>query len=203
METLVYDIGKSRYINLTDRCSLRCRFCPKFNREIRNNLIVKGHNLTLKEQPTERNVIKQLGNISEVTEVVFCGLGESTQRLSELISLIKHIKTFDVSVRLNTDGLGSLIHKGNISWKLANAGLDAISISLNAHNEALYNLHCRPIHENSFYAVLDFIEEAVTYIPKVTVTAIKGLAHVDINVCERLAIQRGALFRERLLDNVG
>lgn len=196
--TLVYDIGTSRYINLTNACTLQCRFCPKHN----GSWQVRGHELELHFNPKAEVIIPQLGDLTQVDEVVFCGFGESTLRLEELLKIARYLKSQQVRVRLNTDGLGNLVHKRNIIPELAEC-VDALSISLNAQNEAIYHQHCRPTLAGSWQACLDFIEAAAREIPDVTATAIEGLEGVDIAACERLAHERGAKFRKRVLDQMG
>lgn len=196
--TLVYDIGHSRYINLTNACTLQCRFCPKHN----GSWAVKGHELELHFNPRASDIIPKLGDVSQADEVVFCGFGESTLRLEELLKIARHLKSQGARVRLNTDGLGNLVHKRNIVPVLAEV-VDALSISLNAQNEALYQQHCCPTLPGSWQACLDFIEEAARSIKDVTVTAIEGLEGIDIAACEQLALARGAKFRKRVLDQVG
>lgn len=196
--TLVYDIDNNRYINLTNACTLKCRFCPKHN----GSWDVKGHELALDFNPKAADIIPELGDLSQIEEVVFCGFGESTLRLEELLIIARHVQQQHTRVRLNTDGLGNLVHKRNIIPELAEC-IDALSISLNAQNEAVYAQHCCPTLPGSWQACLDFIEEAARCMPDVTVTAVDGLEGVDIAACEQLAKARGAKFRRRVLDEVG
>ena len=81
--------------------------------------------------------------------------------------------------------------------------IDALSVSLNAQNEAIYNRHCVPALDNSWQAMLDFLELAPVFIPDVTATAINGLEGVDIKACQQLAEERGVKFKQRELDLVG
>jgi len=196
--TLVYDIGNNRYINLTNACTLKCAFCPKFN----GSFDVKGHQLDLDFNPKAQHIIEQLGDISKVDEVVFCGFGESTLRLKELITIAHWIKGKKGKVRLNTDGLGNLVNKHNILEELSGC-VDALSISLNAQNEAVYEQHCHPTLPDSYQYLLKFIKLAPHYIDDVTITAIDGLPGVDIEACHKIAEQSGVKFRRRVLGNVG
>ena len=102
-------------------------------------------------------------------------------------------------MRLNTDGLANLVHKRNVLPEMTGL-IDAMSISLNAQNEEVYNRHCVPALDHSWQAMLDFLQQAPAYIPEVTATAINGLDGVDIEACRRLAEERGARFRQRQLD---
>lgn len=198
MQTLAYTIGHSRYLNITDRCTLRCRFCPKF----RDGPRVHGIDLSLDRRPSVPSIIEAMGEIENIREVVFCGFGEPTLRLEPLLEIAHHVKSAGGRVRVNTDGLANLVHKRNVLPELADC-VDSLSISMNAQNDALYRKHCRPALADSFPAMLNFVALAPHYIEQVTVTAIEGLAGVDIAACERLARRRGAQFRRRQLDIVG
>ncbi len=197
-DTLVYTIDNRLYVNLTDRCTLACRFGPKHN----GSKDVHDYNLTLSERPDVQKIIDLIGDPAQYEEVVFCGYGEPTLRLNALIEIASAIKANNGKTRLNTDGLANLFHKKNVIPLLATC-IDAISISLNAQNEHLYKQHCVPGLPHSFPAVLSFIEDAAQSIPDVTATAIDGLEGVDIHACEALAAARNAKFKARMLDIVG
>jgi TatD family-associated radical SAM protein len=82
--------------------------------------------------------------------------------------------------------------------------IDAISISLNAQDEATYNRHCKPAMDNSYPALLDFIRLVKESVPDVTLTAVDGLEGVDIEACRLIAEEEfGVKFRRRVLNNVG
>ena len=198
METLVYDIGTSRYINLSDRCTLRCQFCPKTHDEWQ----VHEHDLRLKQRPTAEQIIEALGDPAQYHEIVFCGFGESTLRIKALIKIAQFVKKRGGRVRVNTDGLANLVNKRNVLPELADC-VDALCVSLNAQNEALYTLHCQPTVGGSYQAMLDFLALAPNYIADVTATAINGLKGVDVKACKALADERGVKFRQRELDIVG
>ncbi len=198
METLVYDIGDSRYINLSDRCTLRCQFCPKTHDELE----VHEYDLRLTHRPSAEEIIDALGDPAQFREIVFCGFGESTLRLKELIKIAKLVKDRGGRVRVNTDGLANLVNKRNVLPELAGC-VDALCVSMNAQNEAVYIRHCEPSVKGSYQAMLDFLSLAPNYIGDITATAINGLEGVDIGACEELAKERGVKFRQRELNVVG
>lgn len=197
-DTLVYDIGNKRYINLTNSCTLKCAFCPK----TKGSPEVHQYNLGIEERHKTNDYIKAIGDPSVFEEVVFCGFGEPTMRLKELLAISKYIKQHHGRVRINTDGLANLVHKRNVLPELAQV-VDALSVSLNGQTEDVYNQHCLPGLSGSFQAVLDFLQLAPNYIPDTTATAIDGLEGLDIKACELLAKERGVKFRRRILDIVG
>jgi TatD family-associated radical SAM protein len=197
-DTLVYDIGNKRYINLTNSCTLKCAFCPK----TKGSPEVHQYDLGIEERHKADDYIKAIGDPTRFEELVFCGFGEPTMRLKELLKIAKYIKQNHGRVRINTDGLANLVHKRNVLPEMAEV-IDALSVSLNGQTEAIYNRHCLPGLKGSFQAVLDFLSLAPEYIPDTTATAIDGLEGLDIKACEQLANERGVKFRRRVLDIVG
>ena len=198
-QTVAYAIRDSLYLNITDRCTLACRFCPK-------TLGVKqvhDFDLTLDHRPEIEEILAAVGDPRRYRQVVFCGFGEPTLRLKVLLEVTRRIKAAGGRVRINTDGLGSLANKRDILPELAEAGVDSLSVSLNAHTAEVYDRHCAPALAGSFEAVVAFLREAPRHIPEVTATAIEGLEGVDIAACEALAHSIGVQFRKRSLDVVG
>ncbi|SHI26286.1 TatD family nuclease-associated radical SAM protein [Ferrimonas marina] len=196
--TLVYDIRNSRYLNITGRCTLRCRFCPKQN----GSTQVHQYQLGLDSQPSAEALLPLLGEVSQFDEYVFCGYGEPTLNLETLLSVAKAIKARGGRVRVNTDGLGSLFHRRNILPQLASC-VDALSISLNTQDEVTYQRHCAPKLKGSYDAVREFIRQAPNYIDSVEVSAIDGLEGVDMAACQAIVEAAGARFKPRQLDIVG
>jgi len=195
---LAYTIGDKRYLNITDRCTLRCTFCPKH----RASPQVHAFDLSLPQRPEVEDVIEALGNPEDYREIVFCGFGEPTLRLKPLLEIADYVRQHGGRVRLNTDGLANLVHKRNVLPELSGR-IDALSVSMNAQNESTYQRHCQPALRGSYAAMLDFLQRAPDYIDDVTATAIDGLDGVDIDACKRLAEQRNVAFRRRVLDVVG
>jgi TatD family-associated radical SAM protein len=193
-----YIIGDRLYLNITDRCTLECAFCPK----TLGSFQVHEYNLALDHRPSSEEIIASIGDPSEYAEVVFCGYGEPTLRLKILLEVAHWIKAHGGMVRINTDGLANLVHKRNVLPELATC-VDSLSVSLNAQNEEVYNRHCIPALPGSYDALLDFLGQAPKYVPEVSATAIEGLEGVDIAACERIAEELGVEFRKRSLGRVG
>jgi TatD DNase family protein len=196
--TISYDLHGSSYLNVTRRCTLRCTFCHKFN----GSWTVAGYDLHLPEEPDADQLIAAAGDPGAFHEIVFCGLGEPTLRLYTVLEAGAELRQRGARVRLNTDGLASLVHGRDVTPDLEDS-VDAISISLNAQNEDVYNRHCRPPMPGAFEAVLDFAVRAREFVPSVTLTAIDGLPGVDIPACRAIAERLGVGFRRRELGKVG
>lgn len=197
-QTITYAIDDRLYLNITDRCTLECEFCPKHNGSWR----VHEYDLALHQRPSVADVLNSIGEPQIYSEVVFCGYGEPTLRLEPLIQIAEYVQAHKVPVRVNTDGLANLFHKRNV-LPLFQGRIDALSVSLNAQNEDVYERHCQPTLPGSFNAVKAFLKQARKYVPEVTATAIDGLEGVDIDACRALATELGVGFRRRELDVVG
>jgi len=193
-----YTLHHNRYLNVTNRCTLRCAFCPKFNGE----WTVHGYDLRLHGEPDAEALLAAAGEPGDSSEVVFCGLGEPTLRLYTIIEVGTELRRRGHRVRLNTDGLANLVHGRDVTPDLEDA-IDAVSISLNAQDANTYNQHCRPPDLRAFLALVEFATHARDFVRQVTVTAIDGLPGVDIDACRHLAGQLGVGFRRRELGRVG
>jgi TatD DNase family protein len=197
-DVIGYTLRNSRYLNVTARCTLRCAFCPKFN----GSLAVGSYDLKLHHEPTADELVAAVPEPSKFDQVVFCGFGEPTLRLDVVLETAARLKAKGARIRLNTDGLASLVHSRDVTPELQGK-VDALSISLNAQDEATYERHCRPTLPGSYAAMQDFARRAKAFVPEVTMSAIDGLEGVDIAACERIAQSLGVAFRRRVADVVG
>ncbi len=199
-QVISYSLHGACYLSITARCTLRCTFCPK----MQGSLVVQQYDLRMDHEPTVDEVVAAVGDPRAFTEIVFCGFGEPTQRLDVLLAVATRLKALapDVRIRVNTDGLASLVHGRDVTPELTGR-IDALSISLNAQDATVYERHCRPKLAGAHAAVIDFARRARLTVPEVTVTAIDGLDGVDIAACERIAHDLGVAFRRRSLDVVG
>jgi TatD DNase family protein len=131
--------------------------------------------------------------------VVFCGFGEPTERLDLLLALARCIKwRYDepVAIRVNTNGHGFALNAGrDVVGELKAAGVNKVSVSLNAGDEETYNEMCKPALAGAYDAVLNFIEKAKAMLD-VEVTAVTT-PEVDLHKVENLAEQMGVKFRLR------
>ncbi|MDH7477276.1 MAG: TatD family nuclease-associated radical SAM protein [Candidatus Bathyarchaeota archaeon] len=193
----VYWLGNKLYLNITNRCSNSCYFCIRNFKES-----VGGFNLKLTREPSTSEIIKKLQDIINLrswSEIVFCGFGEPLERLDCLIEVCKWIKRYygkPVRIRIDTNGQGYLINKGReVVEELKEAGVDKISVSLNAHEKKIYNEICKPAYENAFESVLEFIEKAgENFETEITAVAIP---EVDISKVGEIAKKLGVRFRVR------
>jgi TatD DNase family protein len=190
---IVYKIRRSLYINLTNRCSCNCYFCPRSGS---TGGFVSGHYLFLQSEPSLNDVMEAIEQESDFDEVVFCGLGEPTTRLKELLEIAEELKKRRHNIRLNTNGHGSLINKIDLPSKLA-GNIDRVSVSLNAPDPDTYLKICRPDGgKEAFDVVLEFIKGCKNAGITTTVSAV-DLPEVDIESCRKMASEMGVEFRLR------
>ena len=195
---LAYELHGNCYLNITSECTLRCQFCPKYNRTWE----VQSYDLTLSHEPSVAEVLEAIGDPKRYKEIVFCGLGEPTKRFDVLMEIAHAMKKQGMRVRVNTDGLANLVEGRDVTPEMAQA-VDLLSISLNAQNEMVYNRHTRPRRDGAYNAMLDFAKKAKKAGMDVSLSAIDGLEGVDIDACQAIADKLGLEFRRRVLDNVG
>ncbi len=196
---IAYPIRRSLYLNITNRCTNACVFCPKFT-----DYMVKGHYLRLGPEPSLEEILGALpADLSGYQEVVFCGFGESTLRLDVLTETARRLKERNMRVRLDTDGLGNLVHGRNIVPDLAGL-IDCVSVSLNAADAATYARICPSTYgERAYGAVKDFIRAAKASIPEVVATVV-AMPGIDVEECRRIAeTELGVGFRARAYNQVG
>ncbi len=195
---IAYPLHGNCYLNITSQCTLRCGFCPKYNRTWE----VQSYDLRLHREPTVEEVLDAVGDPLQYKEIVFCGLGEPTERLDAVLAIARDLKEKGARIRVNTDGLSNLREGRDVTPELAEV-IDSLSISMNAQDAATYNKHTRPKLRGAFNAMLAFARLAHERGIAVSLTAIDGLEGVDIDACKAIADEMGVAFRRRVLDVVG
>jgi GTP 3',8-cyclase len=200
---LAYALGDALYLNVTSACTLACSFCPKIRDGDWN---VGGHDLKLVRTPEVDEVWRATlaAGLAGRSEIVFTGLGEPTRRLDAVLELTRRLRGARVErVRLDTDGLASLREGRDVVPELAQAGLAAISVSLNAADAATYARLCPSRYgEAAWDACRAFIRSAVAAGLEVAASAVAvpGLSEA---ACRSAAEALGARFRWRPYDRLG
>lgn len=193
--SVVYWLGNNLYLNITNRCSNNCYFCF---RKFKNG--VQEFNLKLRKEPSSNEVIKELQEVinrKNWNEVVFCGFGEPLERLNCVLEVAKWIKHSGKVVRVDTNGQGYLLNNGkDVVKELKNAGVDKVSVSLNAHDKATYNQVCKPKFENAFETILEFVKKAKKTDLGAEITAVT-IPEVNILKVRKIAERMGVDFRVR------
>ena len=115
---VLYDYGRGLYANITNRCPCRCEFCIR----TMTDSLGSADSLWLQREPSAEEVIEMLQGweLSQYDELVFCGYGEPTVRLADLLTIAKYVKDHThLKVRINTNGLADMIHGRETAKELA------------------------------------------------------------------------------------
>lgn len=196
--TITYRVKNGLYVNITNECTNRCEFC------IRNNGpgAYGSDSLWLEREPTREEVLADIErqNPENFEEIVFCGYGEPTCRLHDMLWICRQIRARwkNIRIRLNTNGHASLFY-GEDTTPLFAGLFDVVSISLNAADAQTYDKICRSIYrEEAFYGVLKFARDIKKYVPCVILTVVAGfISDEEIKKCARIAEELGVKLRVR------
>lgn len=192
---IVYPFEGHLYINLTNRCTNRCKFCIRYTPSG-----VDGIDLWLEREPTVDEIKDALirADFKNYSEIVFCGYGEPMLRWEAVVETAKFIKdNSNATVRINTNGHANRAAGQDITPKLEGL-IDVISISLNAKNAKEYNEICVCEYgEDGFGEMLDFAKKAKQYVPKVILSVVDTISKDDIDACRKIAENTGVEYRVR------
>ena len=188
--------GVHVYVNLTNRCPCACTFCLRQTKEMS-----ESNTLWLKQEPTVDEVIKEFQkyDLDDFAEVTFCGFGEPMERVDDIVQIAGILKLYrrDLPIRINTNGLGNLIHERDITPMLKGR-IDTISISLNAPDEKeYYELTRSRFGIQSYQAMLDFAVKCKDYVPHVVLTVVDIIGDEKINKCQKICDDLGVTLRVR------
>ena len=197
MMTITYPVKKGIYINMTNRCPCACTFCLRQN----GDSVYGSDPLWLEREPTIEEVCADIDkwDLKNYEEIVFCGYGEPTERLDDLLEVAKYIKSkSDIKIRINTNGLCDLIHGEKTAHKLKGL-IDTVSISLNATNKEDYLKTVRPkFGINSYEAMLNFTKDCTNYVPNVIMTVVDVVTSPEEQeLCRKICESVGATLRIR------
>ena len=196
MMTIFYPIGESLYVNLTNKCPCRCVFCVREEHETVGN----NNSLWLDHDPSMEEIKEDLErfDLKDYKEIVFCGFGEPMMRMDDLIETAKYIKSkADIKTRINTNGLGDLIHEKNTAECIKDC-IDSVSISLNAPDKESYCRVTRPkFGEQSFDAMLKFAEECRDCGINIAFSVVDEITPEEIEKSKELAESLGVKLRVR------
>ena len=196
MADIIYTFGDEVYLNITNKCPCSCTFCIRSSGDGLGSAKTLWH----RKDPTLEKIKEAVDgfDFSPYSEAVFCGYGEPTEALGNLISAAKYIKEkTGLAVRVNSNGLSDLIN-GKDTAKLLEGVVDTISISLNAPDEETYLRITRPkFGKGSYAAMLKFASDCKKYIPNVKFSVVDVIPREDIEKCQRIADGMGIPLRVR------
>ncbi len=185
-DTYVYVLDGNLYINLTNKCSNGCDFCVRNERSS-----YYGNYLWLRHgDPTAEKVIAAangLGDLSRFKEVVFCGFGEPTYKVEEMLALCDYFHGKGMKTRLNTNGQGNLINKRDIVPDLKDK-IDFVNISLNASCVEKYQPICRSqFGEAGFAGLIEFARGCRKNGVDCRFSIVDCIGEEEVEACKRLA----------------
>ena len=195
--TILYEVYNNLYVNMTNRCPCACTFCL---RQTRDEMHHSG-SLWLEREPSVEEVKEEFKkfDMTKYKELVFCGFGEPTERLDDMLQVAAFAKEqFHIKTRINTNGLGSLVNGRDIAPELEGK-IDTVSISLNTPNaQRFLELTRSKFGEGSFQAMLDFAKEARKYVPHVVLTTVDTtLTKEEEQECQKICDDLGVTYRIR------
>lgn len=199
MAKILYIYNNQVYANITNKCDCACTFC------IRSQMDGVGNAPTLwhEKEPSLEEIYTAIDNFDFIgfQEFVFCGYGEPTCALDNLIASARYVKEkTNLPIRVNSNGLGNLYHGRDIVPELAKV-VDSISISLNAPNAEEYQNVTRPAFENAYEAMLDFAEKCGKMIAHTQLSIVDILPEADIKACQKIADSRGVHLKVRPFEH--
>ena len=197
-DIVTYDYFGGLYINMTNRCDCHCVFC------IRDQEASALGGLWLQEEPAKEAVLAEIlaQDLGQYTEIVFCGYGEPTYRLDDILWLVDQLKErFGrrlPPVRINTNGHAALFLGRDVTHELSGR-VDTVSISLNGSTPEEYLAVTQPRDGIlAWKSMLDFTREAVKYVPLVMMTVVDTIPKEEIENCRKICEEEiGATYRVR------
>ena len=194
--TITYEVGSGLYVNLTNRCTNSCNFC------VRSNGSDSPYgNLWLEREPEWQEALSEIlsRDLSKYTELVFCGYGEPTMRLPDILKIIDGVREKNpIKIRINTNGHANMIFGRDVTPELEGR-VDVISISLNTADAKSYDELCHPdFGESAYEGLLEFAGLAKRYVPEVVLSVVRtSIPDSDIEICRAHAERVGVKLRVR------
>ena len=194
---ILYEVHNGLYVNMTNKCPCNCTFCL---RQTRDEMEGSG-SLWLEREPSVDEVKAEFDkfDMDKYEEVVFCGFGEPTERLYDLLEVAEFVKAkYGKKTRINTNGLSDLIY-GKDTAPLLEGKIDTVSISLNTPNkQRFYELTRNRFGIDSFDAMLRFADNAKKYVNKVVLTTVATtLTEEEERECAAICDKLGVTYRIR------
>ena len=197
---ILYEVHNGLYVNMTNRCPCACRFCLRQDKKEMNN----SGSLWLEREPSIYEIKKEFGkfDMRKYDEVVFCGFGEPTERLYDVLEIAEFVKThYDKKTRINTNGLANLIWGKNTA-PLFKDRFDVVSISLNSPDkEKYYDVTRNIFGVDSFDSLLKFAGDVKDYVPDVVMTTVSTtITQEDEDRCAAICDNLGVKYRIRQFE---
>ena len=194
---ILYEVYENLYVNMTNRCPCACTFCLRQTKDEMNN----SGSLWLEREPSVEEVIAEFDkfDMKKYHELVFCGFGEPTERLEDLLKVAAYAKEkFRIPIRINTNGLSDLIY-GKDTAPMYEGLIDTVSISLNTPDRDKYlELTRSKFGIESHDAMLRFAGNVSKYVPNVVLSTVKStITEEEEQKCREICDKLGVTYRIR------
>ena len=194
MADIIYTLEGGTYFNITNKCPCACAFCIRNKRDA----VGSAKRLWFDEEPTFDEIKAAIDayDFSGVDSAVFCGYGEPTNALENLIKTAKYVKSIKPSIklRLNTNGLSDLINGRPTAKEICDC-IDIISVSLNDPDSEKYDKITKNIYPGrAFDAMLKFTKECVELGNEVHMTVVDVISAENIEKSRKICEDIGAKF---------
>lgn len=197
MADIVYRYKNQVYLNITNRCPCRCDFC------IRSHGVSVGdaQNLWFETEPDLKEIFNAIDcfDFSGCREIIYCGYGEPVMALDKMKQISPYLRKHfpGCSIRLNTNGLGDLIHGRSTAEEICSLA-DSISISLNMPDADSYESVVHPAYgRDAFFSMLQFAQNCRKYLGDVRFTVVDVIGREQIEKSQQLADRLGIPLRVR------
>lgn len=197
---ILYEVHDNLYVNMTNRCPCSCTFCLRQTKDEMNN----SGSLWLEREPSVEEVIAEFDkfDMKKYHELVFCGFGEPTERLEDLLKVAAFAKEkFNIPIRINTNGLSDLIYEKDTA-PMYEGLVDTISISLNTPNKEEYlKLTRSKFGIQSHDAMLRFAGNVSKYVPNVILSTVSTtITEQEEQECKEICDKLGVTYRIRTFE---
>ena len=195
MANIIYKLEENTYMNITNKCPCRCTFCIRSQ----GNAVGDAENLWFYgNEPSLDEIKKAIDDydFSDVSDVVFCGYGEPTERLGVLLETTEYLRKVkpDLRIRLTTNGLSDLINERSTAKEIGEA-FDCVSISLNEPDSEEYDKITRNIFPTkAFPAMLEFTKECAKYCKNVRMSVVDVIGEENVRKSKAIADSLGVSF---------
>lgn len=197
MADIIYKYYGGVYLNITNKCPCNCAFCIRS----KGDAVGDAKEMWFDTEPTIEEIKKAIDDydFSDVDKAVFCGYGEPTCALDNMIEAADYIRIVNpnIKLRVNTNGLSDLIN-GKPTAELICRHFDSVSVSLNEPDSEKYDKITRnPYNGKAFDAMLQFTKDCVAYCDDVRMTVVDVISPEDIEKSRKVCESTGAKFRVR------
>lgn len=200
MADIIYNLEGGTYFNITNKCPCSCSFCIRK----KGDAVGSAKRLWFDREPTFEEIKQAVDNydFSGVKNAVFCGYGEPTNALENLIKTAKYIKSKypDIKLRVNTNGLSDLINGRSTAKEICSV-IDIISVSLNETDSEKYDKITNNVFPGrAFDSMLKFTRDCVKLGNEVHMTVVDVIGKEEIEKSRRICEDIGAEFIVRSFE---